>query len=159
MTKWECGLEMIILGALHNHQLTSKIWTYVLNRYRYEYATEYMQVMKDLWTKGRSDFKGSISPWKIADYCHCLPLTSSLLLRTRYVKRQLNSFAFSTKCFLDKRGLLTPCPGRAFAAKYCDYNFTSGAGVNKPTALKEANSRLVEAPKIEDVMLGHAYYS
>ena len=154
MTKWECGLEMIILGSLRNRQLTLKIWTYVLNRYRYECATEYMQVMKDLWTQGRSNFNGSISPWKIADYCHCLPLTSSLLLRARYVKRQLTNFAFSTKCFLDKRSLLIPCPGRAFAAKYCDYNFTSGAGLNQPTAFKQANSRLVETSKIEGRNVG-----
>ncbi|KAH8786405.1 luciferase-like domain-containing protein [Hyaloscypha sp. PMI_1271] len=93
--------------------------------YRYECATEYMQVMKDLWTQGRSNFNGSISPWKIADYCHCLPLTSSLLLRAR-----------------------------AFAAKYCDYNFTSGAGLNQPTAFKEANSRLVETSKIEGRNVG-----
>jgi len=45
--------------------------------------------------------------------------------------------------------VLTSQPGTAFAAKYCDYNFTSGSGVNQPTAFKEANSRLVEASKLE----------
>jgi pyrimidine oxygenase len=74
MTKLACGLEMIILGPLRNHQLTSKISAYVLNRYRYEYATEYVQVMKDLWTKGRSDFKGK--HFTMED-CGLLPLPSS----------------------------------------------------------------------------------
>jgi alkanesulfonate monooxygenase SsuD/methylene tetrahydromethanopterin reductase-like flavin-dependent oxidoreductase (luciferase family) len=74
MTKWERGLEMIILGSLCNHQLTPKFWTYVLNRYRYEYATEYVQVMKYLWTKGRSDSKGN--HFTMEDY-RLLPLPSS----------------------------------------------------------------------------------
>ncbi|KAF4630767.1 hypothetical protein G7Y89_g7366 [Cudoniella acicularis] len=40
-------------------------------------------------------------------------------------------------------------PGTKFAPKYCDYNFTSGSGVNQPIAFREANSRLAEAAKTE----------
>ncbi|KAE9372471.1 putative pyrimidine monooxygenase ruta [Stipitochalara longipes BDJ] len=93
--------------------------------YRYEYATEYVQVMKDLWTKGQSDFKGKHFTM---DDCRLLPLPSA----------DIKLIAAGQSG-----------PGTAFAAKYCDYNFTSGSGVNQPTAFKEANSRLVEASKIE----------
>ncbi|PMD57586.1 uncharacterized protein K444DRAFT_691706 [Hyaloscypha bicolor E] len=94
--------------------------------YRYECATEYVQVMKDLWTKGRSDFKGK--HFTMED-CGLLPLPSSdIKLIAAGQSGQLRT---------------------AFAAKYCDYNFTSGSGVNQPTAFKEANSRLVEASTIE----------
>jgi pyrimidine oxygenase len=44
-----------------------------LNRYRYEYATEYVQVMKELWTTGQSDFKGK---YFTMNDCKLLPMPS-----------------------------------------------------------------------------------
>ena len=33
---------------------------------RYDYSTEYVQVMRELWENGRSDFKGATFTWMIA---------------------------------------------------------------------------------------------
>jgi alkanesulfonate monooxygenase SsuD/methylene tetrahydromethanopterin reductase-like flavin-dependent oxidoreductase (luciferase family) len=75
MIRWECGQAMIISGTSSNSPLTRlKHPPYGFNRYRYEYATEYVQVMKELWTKGQSDFKGK--HFKMDD-CRLLPLPSS----------------------------------------------------------------------------------
>ncbi|RDW74223.1 putative pyrimidine monooxygenase RutA-4 [Coleophoma crateriformis] len=93
--------------------------------YRYEYATEYVQVMKDLWSKGSSDFKGK--HFTMND-CRLLPMPSE----------EIKLIAAGQSG-----------PGTTFAAKYCHYNFTSGSGINQPTAFQEANSRLVEAAKTE----------
>jgi len=41
--------------------------------YRYEYATEYVQIMQELWTKGESDFKGK--HFTMND-CKLLPMPS-----------------------------------------------------------------------------------
>jgi pyrimidine oxygenase len=38
---------------------------------RYDYTTEYVQIMKDLWSKGQSDFKGKFFEM---DDCRCSPL-------------------------------------------------------------------------------------
>lgn len=65
----------------------------------------------------------------------------SMLSRTR----SSSHWNFSEK----KTVILTTFIGTSFAAKYCDYNFTSGVGVNEPTAFKDANARLVEAAKTE----------
>lgn len=32
---------------------------------RYDYLTEYVQVLRDLWGSGKSDFKGDFSLWMI----------------------------------------------------------------------------------------------
>lgn len=109
--------------------------------------------MKDLWIKGQSDFKGKHFTM---DDCRLLPLPSSDIKLIAAGQsgpgtsnESLINFTDSIGSMSGKGALLTPRPGTAFAAKYCDYNFTSGSGVNQPTAFREANSRLVEASKTE----------
>ncbi|KAI0382886.1 pyrimidine utilization protein A [Hypomontagnella monticulosa] len=89
--------------------------------YRYDYATEYVQVMKDLWEDGVSNFKGK--HFQMED-CKLSPRP--------------------------KGGVKVIAAGQSgrgveFASQYADYNFTLGAGINTPTAYAQATSRLVEA--------------
>jgi pyrimidine oxygenase len=91
--------------------------------YRYEYATEYVQVMKDLWTNGVSNFKGK--HFTMND-CKMLPKPSSPI-----------SIVAAGQ---------SPT-GLKFAAEHCDYNFAAGTGHNTPTAFAERNKDLVEAAK------------
>ncbi|KAI0480493.1 putative pyrimidine monooxygenase ruta [Xylariaceae sp. FL0804] len=89
--------------------------------YRYDYATEYVQVMKDLWSAGVSNFKGK--HFKMDD-CKLSPRPSG-----------------------DVKIVAAGQSGRGveFASNYADYNFAMGTGVNTPTAFGPATSRLVEA--------------
>lgn len=89
--------------------------------YRYDYATEYVQVMKELWTTGASDFKGEY--FTMAD-CAMKPLPSTPI--------KIVAAGQSGR-------------GMAFAAAHCDYNFVLGTGVNTPTACRETCQKLVEA--------------
>ena len=90
---------------------------------RYQYCTEYVTVMKDLWEQGTSDFKGEyfqMTDCKLSPRPdHPVPLV---------VAGQSDA-------------------GVAFAAKYADYNFCLGAGVNTPTAFAPSIARLVEEAK------------
>lgn len=89
--------------------------------YRYEYATEYIQVMKDLWANGVSNFKGK--HFTMTD-CKMSPKPSSEI--------KIVAAAQSGK-------------GLEFASQYADYNFAMGSGINTPMAVAPANERLVEA--------------
>jgi pyrimidine oxygenase len=86
---------------------------------RYKYCGEYVQVMRDLWDTGRSDFKGEY--FKMED-CRLSP-------------RPNNPIEIVCAGQSDT--------GMAFAAEYGDYNFCMGAGVNTPTAHAPAVARLV----------------
>ena len=88
---------------------------------RYAYQTEYMQVMKELWETGRSDFHGEYFQM---DDCRMLPRPTSHI--------PIVSAGQSSQ-------------GMAFAAEYSDYNFSMGVGVNTPTAYAEQNHALLEA--------------
>ena len=90
---------------------------------RYEYCTEYVQVMKDLWETGHSDHQGE--------------------------------YFNMTDCRLSPRPA-APVPivvagqsdvGVAFAARYADFNFCLGTGVNTPTAFAPTTARLVQAAR------------
>jgi pyrimidine oxygenase len=88
---------------------------------RYEYCEEYVTVMKELWSTGRSDFKGQ---FLTMEDCRCLPLPS--------------------------RPIPIVCAGQSdrgtrFAAEYADYNFVSRQGINEPTKIAPSVARLVEA--------------
>jgi pyrimidine oxygenase len=72
--------------------------------FRYDYAGEYVKVMRELWEKGRSDFKGKF--FQLED-CQLLPKPVGDI--------KVVSAGASAR-------------GRAFAAEYCDYNFTGAAG-------------------------------
>ncbi|KAI1771323.1 pyrimidine utilization protein A [Hypoxylon cercidicola] len=90
--------------------------------YRYDYATEYVQVMKDLWKDGVSNLKGKHFQM---DDCKLSP-------RPKDGKVEIVAAGQSGR-------------GIEFASEYADYNFALGIGINTPTAFGEATSRLVEA--------------
>lgn len=91
---------------------------------RYEYCTEYVTILRDLWTTGRSDFKGRFFQM---DDCRCSPLPSA---------------AIPIVCAAQSDA------GTRFAAKLCDYNFCTSSGVNKPTAVAPSVARLVAANEV-----------
>lgn len=92
--------------------------------YRYEYATEYVQVLHDLWSKGVSDFKGK--HFSMTD-CKMQPKPSTPI-------KVVAAGQSPT--------------GIKFAAEHCDYNFCSGTGHNTPKAFAQANDNLKEAAKV-----------
>jgi pyrimidine oxygenase len=85
---------------------------------RYEYLTEYVQVLRDLWETGVSDRKGEF--FQMED-CRLSPRPSA--------------------------DMKIICAGQsdaglAFTAKYADYNFALARGLNTPTAFAPVNERL-----------------
>lgn len=68
--------------------------------FRYEYASEYVTIMRELWETGRSDFKGKFFT---LDDCHCKPTPAGDI--------KIVSAGASPR-------------GRQFTAEHCDYNFT-----------------------------------
>jgi pyrimidine oxygenase len=88
---------------------------------RYDYCREYVAILKDLWTSGRSDFKGEFLRM---DDCQLGPLPS--------------------------RPIKLVCAGQSdegirFSAECTDFNFSVGVGRNTPMAVAAQNARLVEA--------------
>jgi pyrimidine oxygenase len=91
---------------------------------RYQYSAEYVQVMKDLWKTGKSDFQGDF--FKMDD-CRLQPQPSGDIEIVCAGQSEV---------------------GMAFAAKYGNYNFAMGTGLNTPLAFVDANKRLLaEAAK------------
>jgi pyrimidine oxygenase len=91
--------------------------------HRYDYATEYVQVMNDLWESGSSDFKGE--HFTMTD-CKLSPAPKG--------KIDIVAAGQSPR-------------GMKFAAEYADYNFILGSGINTPTAFAPTAETLVEAAK------------
>jgi pyrimidine oxygenase len=89
--------------------------------HRYEYATEYVKVMQELWTNGSSDFKGD--HFKMND-CHMKPQPAH--------KVELVAAGQSPI-------------GMDFVATYCDYNFILATGVNTPKAHSKVTDQLLES--------------
>lgn len=89
--------------------------------YRYDYASEYVQVMKDLWEKGSSDLKGK--HFQMTD-CKLAPAPSSPI--------KIVGAGQSDR-------------GMEFVAQYGDYNFVTAGGVNQPTQHRSQVERLVQA--------------
>jgi pyrimidine oxygenase len=89
--------------------------------YRYDYSTEYVTVMKQLWATGESNFKGK--HFQMTD-CAMKPTPSAPI--------KIVAAGQSGR-------------GMEFAAAYADYNFVNGAGVNDPHACAPTCSKLVEA--------------
>jgi pyrimidine oxygenase len=88
---------------------------------RYQYLSEYVQVLRDLWSTGKSDFKGE--HFTMED-CRVSPLPQ-----------------------VDMKVI---CAGQSdagmdFSARYADYNFCFGKGVNTPKAFAPAAEKLIEA--------------
>jgi pyrimidine oxygenase len=88
---------------------------------RYEYLTEYTTVLKDLLTFGQSDLKGKFFQM---DDCQMKPTPQGDV--------KLICAGSSDK-------------GLAFSAKFADYSFCFGVGINTPTAFEKTNQRLTMA--------------
>jgi pyrimidine oxygenase len=89
--------------------------------YRYDYATEYVSVMKELWASGVSNFKGK--------------------------HFTMNDCKMSPKPSSDIKIVAAGQSGRGmeFASQFADFNFAMGTGINTPTAFAPSNERLVAA--------------
>jgi len=85
---------------------------------RYDYAAEYVQIMRELWETGVSNFKGQF--FKMDD-CRLSP-------RPQVYMKLI--------CAGQSEA------GMAFTAKYCDYNFCFGMGFNTPTACAPTVERM-----------------
>ncbi|MFY7114237.1 pyrimidine utilization protein A [Enterobacter cloacae complex sp. SHL020] len=88
---------------------------------RYDYLTEYVQVLRDLWGTGKSDFKGDF--FTMND-CRVSPQPS--------VPMKVICAGQSDA-------------GMEFSAKYADFNFCFGKGVNTPAAFAPTAARMKEA--------------
>ena len=88
---------------------------------RYDYSTEYVTVLQDLWSTGKSDFKG--------DY---FQMTDCRLSPQPQARIKIVCAGQSPR-------------GMEFGATHGDYNFTLGKGVNTPTAHAPTNELMVKA--------------
>ena len=86
---------------------------------RYDYLAEYAQILRELWETGRSDFKGDF--FQMED-CRVSPRPQA---------------AMKVICAGSSDA------GMAFSAKYADYNFCFGKGVNTPAAFASNAERLM----------------
>ncbi|WOE32858.1 MULTISPECIES: pyrimidine utilization protein A [unclassified Acinetobacter] len=85
---------------------------------RYEYLSEYVQILRELWATGHSNFQG--------DHFH------------------MQDCRVSPRPQADMKII---CAGQSdtgleFSAQYADYNFVFGKGFNTPTAYADINQRL-----------------
>lgn len=92
--------------------------------YRYDYASEYVHVLRDLWDKGVSDLKGTHFTM---DDCRLSPRPAG----------KIDVVAAGQS----PRGL-------KFAADYADYGFTFCTGINTPTAFAATNKALADAAAV-----------
>lgn len=85
---------------------------------RYDYSTEYVRILRDLWETGVSDFKGEYFQM---DKCVLSPRPKKPI--------QVVSAGQSDR-------------GMEFAATYCDFNFCLGEGLNEPTKSASVPARV-----------------
>jgi pyrimidine oxygenase len=90
---------------------------------RYDYSTEYVQILKELWETGESNLKGEYFQM---DHCKLSPPPSKPI--------KIVSAGQSDR-------------GMEFGATYCDYNFCLGEGVNEPTKSASVPARVLEHAK------------
>jgi pyrimidine oxygenase len=85
---------------------------------RYDFLGEYVQVLRDLWGTGRSDLKGDFF--------------------------QMDDCRLSPRPGADMKIICAgqSDAGMAFSARYADYNFCFGKGMNTPTAFAPAADKL-----------------
>ena len=86
---------------------------------RYDYSTEYVRVMQELWAQGHSDLKGRYFQM---DACKLSP-------------RPVAPIKLVAAGQSDR--------GMEFAAQYCDFNFALGEGVNEPTKAAGVPARML----------------
>ena len=89
--------------------------------HRYEYATEYVRILRDLWETGVSDLKGDFFTM---DDCRLSPRPQA--------------------------DMKIICAGQSdagmdFTAQHADYNFCFGRGLNTPTACSDTVERMQAA--------------
>ena len=87
---------------------------------RYDYSTEYVRILRDLWETGLSDLKGEFFQM---DRCVLSPRPSKPI--------KVVAAGQSDR-------------GMEFAAQYCDYNFCLGEGVNEPTKAASVPARVLQ---------------
>lgn len=115
-----CGVN-IVTGWAKNEYTQMGVWPGdAYFGYRYQYAAEYVQVMRDLWSDGSSDFKGE--HFQMED-CKLSPQPSDV---------KVVAAGQSGK-------------GLEFAAEHADYNFVMGIGINTPMAVSDGVGNLVAA--------------
>ena len=85
---------------------------------RYDYVSEYVQIMRELWATGKSDFKGEF--FQMED-CHVSPRPQADI--------KVICAGQSTA-------------GMRFTAAQADYNFCLGMGVNTPKAVEPTIARM-----------------
>lgn len=88
---------------------------------RYDYLTEYVTVLRDLWDQGQSDFKGE---FLTMNDCRMSPTP--------------------------QKPMKVICAGQsdagmAFSAQHADFNFCFGKGVNTPAAFAPTAARMQQA--------------
>jgi pyrimidine oxygenase len=88
---------------------------------RYDYSTEYVTILRELWETGRSDFKGDY--FQMSD-CRLSPRPQAPI--------KIVCAGQSER-------------GMQFGAEFGDYNFVIGSGVNTPVAHAPTNERMVAA--------------
>ncbi|QHI98568.1 pyrimidine utilization protein A [Xylophilus rhododendri] len=90
---------------------------------RYEYLSEYVQILRELWTTGKSDFKGE--------------------------HFQMDDCRLSPRPQADMKVICAggSDAGMEFSARYADYNFCFGKGINTPKAFAPSAEKLIEATK------------
>ncbi len=88
---------------------------------RYAYVSEYIQIMRQLWETGSSDFKGEF-----------FTMNDCKLSPRPQVPMEIICAGQSDA-------------GMAFSAQYADYNFCFGMGVNTPTAFAPTVAKLMAA--------------
>jgi pyrimidine oxygenase len=92
---------------------------------RYDYCTEYVQIMKELWDEGTCEFHGDFFDVNSARLRFSPPHTDFEIVCAGQSER-----------------------GMRFCAEVGDYNFTLGTGLNTPTAHADRNAALLaEAEK------------
>ncbi len=89
--------------------------------HRYEMLTEYTTILQELWTQGRSDFKGT---YFTMNDCVLSPRPS-------------------THIPLVCAGQSPP--GLEYTSRFCDYGFVVASGMNEPTAAAAVSARLAAA--------------
>ena len=91
---------------------------------RYDYATEYVQIMKDLWETGTSDHQGDFFKY---DDCKLSPRPSAPI--------QIVGAGQSPA-------------GMDFVAKHGNYNFVVAGGLNQTDGCRDVAGRVAEAAKV-----------
>ncbi|WP_149541060.1 pyrimidine utilization protein A [Siccirubricoccus phaeus] len=86
---------------------------------RYDYSTEYVHILRELWETGESDFKGEFFQM---DHCKLSPRPQAPM--------KVVAAGQSDR-------------GMEFAARYCDFNFALGEGVNEPTKAANVPARML----------------